>query len=128
MAATAAMGDDFEAANFYIRALSCAGISIAAYSLYVKAKFSKDKTYRAMCDLGENVSCTRVLASKYGTNFGLDLGSTLAFSNSFLGILFYVLQFVLSEISVFIFVGGLYFCIYSSLLSLYCKAFTTMSS
>jgi vitamin-K-epoxide reductase (warfarin-sensitive) len=90
--------DNFETANFYIRILASAGVLIAAYSLYVKARFAKDKTYRAMCDLSDNISCTRVMASKYGTNFGINIGSTLAFSNSFLGILFYLLQFALSKI------------------------------
>lgn len=49
----------------YIVNVSTVGILIALYSIYVKWRYTKDPTgYRALCDFNENMSCTRVLASK----------------------------------------------------------------
>jgi len=52
-------------ANFYIASLSVIGFLIAAYSYYVKWSYKRNPVkYRALCDLGENVSCSRVITSK----------------------------------------------------------------
>ncbi len=51
--------------NFYINSLSLIGVLIAAYSYYVKVSYYKNPTkYKALCDLNENISCTRVLISE----------------------------------------------------------------
>jgi hypothetical protein len=51
--------------NFYIIILSLIGILIALYSYYVKVSYYKNPTkYKAVCDLSESISCTRVLTSE----------------------------------------------------------------
>ena len=46
-------------------ALFCGfGILISVYSLYVEIRKHKDSRYRAACDFGENMSCSRVLISR----------------------------------------------------------------
>ena len=40
------------------------GILVSVYALYVETRKHRDKTYKAVCDLGENMSCSRVLTSR----------------------------------------------------------------
>lgn len=47
---------------------SVLGISVSLYALYIEVRKSKDKNYKAACDLSENMSCSRVLTSKYVVN------------------------------------------------------------
>jgi hypothetical protein len=55
-----------EDCNFYITTFGSLGLLVALYSIYVKKKFNENpKTYRALCDINGNMSCTRVLNSKY---------------------------------------------------------------
>jgi uncharacterized membrane protein len=89
---------------YYIRLYSLIGIIIAAYSYYVKIQIKKrPKTYKALCDINDSMSCSRVLTSEYGSGFGI-IGkifgekSFVNISNSLLGIAFYSLQFCLSKI------------------------------
>lgn len=42
----------------------CLGILVSAYALYVETRKHKDSKYKAACDLGENMSCSRVLTSR----------------------------------------------------------------
>lgn len=52
--------------NFYINVFSSIGLLIAIYSYYVKKRFLKDpKNYKAMCDLNDSISCSKVLTSRY---------------------------------------------------------------
>ena len=44
---------------------SVLGITVSLYALYIEIKKSKDKTYKAACDLNDSMSCSRVLTSKY---------------------------------------------------------------
>jgi uncharacterized membrane protein len=44
--------------------LGLAGFSAALYSYYVKVQHQKNPKYKALCDLGPNASCTRVLTSE----------------------------------------------------------------
>ena len=47
------------------RAALCAvGLALAGYALHVERAHERDPTYRASCDLGPSVSCTRVFASR----------------------------------------------------------------
>ena len=39
------------------------GILVSVYALYVETRKHRDHTYKAACDLGENMSCSRVLTS-----------------------------------------------------------------
>ena len=41
------------------------GILVSVYALYIEVMKAKDKNYKAACDLGENMSCSRVLTSRY---------------------------------------------------------------
>jgi len=44
--------------------LGLAGLGASAYSVYVKNQHAKNPKYKALCDLGPNASCTRVLTSQ----------------------------------------------------------------
>lgn len=56
---------ELEEINGYIRLASVLGLVVALYSYYVKIKFfNSGGKYRALCDFNENMSCTRVLASR----------------------------------------------------------------
>ncbi|KAF1552180.1 Vitamin K epoxide reductase complex subunit 1-like protein 1, partial [Eudyptes schlegeli] len=48
------------------RAVLClAGAALSLYALHVERAHARDPSYRAACDLGPAVSCTRVFASRY---------------------------------------------------------------
>ncbi|XP_060884224.1 vitamin K epoxide reductase complex subunit 1 [Labrus mixtus] len=73
------------------------GLCLSVYALHVELSKERDPDYRAMCDLGESVSCSKVFASRWGRGFGLvqfffDKDSLLNQPNSVLGIIFYTLQ------------------------------------
>ncbi|CAG07588.1 unnamed protein product [Tetraodon nigroviridis] len=76
------------------------GLGLSVYALHVELSREKNPDYRAMCDLGESVSCSRVFSSRWGRGFGLlqyfvDKENPLNQPNSVLGIIFYSLQMVL---------------------------------
>ncbi|XP_028913552.1 vitamin K epoxide reductase complex subunit 1 [Ornithorhynchus anatinus] len=80
--------------------LCAAGLALSAYALHVEAARARDGHYRAFCDLGRAVSCSRVFSSRWGRGFGLVemvLGpdSSLNQPNSVFGLLFYSLQLLL---------------------------------
>ncbi|KAM4524376.1 vitamin K epoxide reductase complex subunit 1 [Odontesthes bonariensis] len=73
------------------------GLVLSVYALHVELSRERDPDYRAMCDLGESVSCSKVFISRWGRGFGLvqffvAKDSLLNQPNSVLGILFYTLQ------------------------------------
>uniref|UniRef100_A0A1A8D7Z4 vitamin-K-epoxide reductase (warfarin-sensitive) n=1 Tax=Nothobranchius kadleci TaxID=1051664 RepID=A0A1A8D7Z4_NOTKA len=73
------------------------GLCLSVYALHVEISRERDPDYRAMCDLGESVSCSKVFTSRWGRGFGLvqffvDKDSPLNQPNSLLGIIFYTLQ------------------------------------
>ncbi|KAL6095101.1 uncharacterized protein ACO6RY_16368 [Pungitius sinensis] len=73
------------------------GLFLSAYALHVELSRERDPDYRAMCDLGESVSCSKVFTSRWGRGFGLvqffvAKDSLLNQPNSVLGLLFYTLQ------------------------------------
>ncbi|XP_007948458.1 vitamin K epoxide reductase complex subunit 1 [Orycteropus afer afer] len=81
-------------------ALCLAGLVLSLYALHVKAAHARDKDYRALCDVGTSISCSRVFSSRWGRGFGLVepvLGpdSVLNQSNSIFGCIFYTLQLLL---------------------------------
>jgi len=81
--------------------LCLAGIGLSVYAVHVKTKATKDENYVALCDINEQMSCSRVLTSKYSTGFGL-VGTLLGEDhianqfNSIYGIAFYSLMLLLS--------------------------------
>ncbi|XP_031555145.1 vitamin K epoxide reductase complex subunit 1-like [Actinia tenebrosa] len=93
---------------------SVLGISVSLYALYIEVRKSKDKNYKAACDLSESMSCSRVLTSKYSKGFGmveLLLGKEhfLNLPNCILGIVFYSLQLLLGMIHSSLAVNLLFF-------------------
>ncbi|KAF1373931.1 hypothetical protein PFLUV_G00244040 [Perca fluviatilis] len=73
------------------------GLFLSVYALHVELSRERNPDYRAMCDLGENVSCSKVFTSRWGRGFGLvqffvAKDSLLNQPNSVLGIIFYTLQ------------------------------------
>uniref|UniRef100_A0A7N9CEQ2 Serine protease 53 n=1 Tax=Macaca fascicularis TaxID=9541 RepID=A0A7N9CEQ2_MACFA len=82
-------------------ALCLAGLVLSLYALHVKAARARDRDYRALCDVGTAISCSRVFSSRWGRGFGLVehvLGpdSILNQSNSIFGCIFYTLQLLLA--------------------------------
>ncbi|XP_041276934.1 vitamin K epoxide reductase complex subunit 1-like [Onychostruthus taczanowskii] len=78
-------------------ALCVAGAALSVYALHVEHQAARDPSYRAACDLGPSVSCTRVFSSRWGRGLGLVepvLGgdSALNVPNGAIGLLFYLLQ------------------------------------
>lgn len=48
------------------RIFLCAlGLLLSVYALHVELSRERDPEYRAMCDLGESVSCSKVFSSRY---------------------------------------------------------------
>lgn len=73
------------------------GFVLSIYALHVELSRERNPEYRAMCDLGESVSCSKVFTSRWGRGFGLvqffvSKDSPLNQPNSVLGIIFYTLQ------------------------------------
>ncbi|XP_065591741.1 vitamin K epoxide reductase complex subunit 1, partial [Cyrtonyx montezumae] len=76
------------------------GLALAGYALHVERAHERDPTYRASCDLGPSVSCTRVFASRWGRGLGLleafvGRDSAANVPNSVIGIVFYTVQALL---------------------------------
>lgn len=42
------------------------GLALSVYALHVELSRERNPDYRAMCDLGESVSCSKVFSSRYG--------------------------------------------------------------
>ncbi|XP_030740267.1 vitamin K epoxide reductase complex subunit 1 isoform X2 [Echinops telfairi] len=45
-------------------ALCLAGLVVSVYALHVKAARARDPHYRALCDVGTAISCSRVFSSR----------------------------------------------------------------
>ncbi|XP_048848175.1 vitamin K epoxide reductase complex subunit 1 [Brienomyrus brachyistius] len=78
------------------------GMLLSVYALHVELSRERDPGYRAMCDLGASVSCSKVFTSRWGRGFGLvqlvlSKESILNQPNSILGIIFYTLQLALGQ-------------------------------
>ncbi|NXC52401.1 VKOR1 reductase, partial [Aleadryas rufinucha] len=82
--------------------LCAAGAALSLYALHVEREAARDPSYRAACDLGPAVSCTRVFSSRWGRGLGLVepvLGKDSAVNvpNGAIGLLFYLLQGLLGN-------------------------------
>ncbi|GAU89647.1 hypothetical protein RvY_02175 [Ramazzottius varieornatus] len=77
-------------------AVSVLGLIISAYALYVEKRLHDDDTYKPLCDINEELRCSKALSSKYGYGFGF-LGNALGpnhilnLPNTVYGIIFYIL-------------------------------------
>ncbi|XP_078063522.1 vitamin K epoxide reductase complex subunit 1-like protein 1 isoform X1 [Mustelus asterias] len=84
------------------RWLACGlGLALSLYAFHVESSKERDATYRAMCDISESVSCSKVFTSRWGRGFGLLGGifghdSVLNQPNGVYGVIFYLLQVLLS--------------------------------
>nr|UVZ36630.1 Vitamin K epoxide reductase complex subunit 1 [Rattus tiomanicus] len=81
-------------------ALCLAGLALSLYALHVKAARARNEDYRALCDVGTAISCSRVFSSRWGRAFGpvahvLGADSILNQSNSIFGCMFYTKQLLL---------------------------------
>ncbi|CAF1442372.1 unnamed protein product [Rotaria sp. Silwood1] len=79
--------------------LGLTGLGLSIYAYYVKQQLKKNPKYKALCDLGPNISCTKAFSSKYGTGFGLSSSlfgenSIMNASNVNFGIGFYIFQII----------------------------------
>ena len=70
---------------FYIALI---GLILTLYSIYVKKKLEKVKNYRPICDINENISCTKAFKSKYY--------SILLIPNTYYGLAYYLSVMLLS--------------------------------
>nr|UVZ36617.1 Vitamin K epoxide reductase complex subunit 1 [Rattus tiomanicus] len=81
-------------------ALCLAGLALSLYALHVKAARARNEDYRALCDVGTAISCSRVFSSRWGRGFGpveheFGAYSIINQSNSIFGRMFYTLQLLL---------------------------------
>jgi vitamin-K-epoxide reductase (warfarin-sensitive) len=72
----------------FIILLSLAGMVVSIYAYMVEMNISKNPDYKPLCDLSDTISCSRAISSKYGKFVGI--------SNSFIGMAFYAILFVLA--------------------------------
>lgn len=47
-------------------AIACMiGTGLSLYSYYVESKLAEDSSYEAMCDISEQISCSKVFSSEW---------------------------------------------------------------
>lgn len=90
--------------NTYVFGLiSFIAIFVVLYVLYVEHRLKTAKpedNYKAVCDINDRISCSKVLSSKYAKGFGIfNQDSIFNVSNAAYGILFYALILTLLIIS-----------------------------
>ncbi|MBW2985390.1 hypothetical protein KY313_01930 [Candidatus Woesearchaeota archaeon] len=88
---------------FGIYIVSIIGFLLSIYAFSVEKKSEKSKSYKPLCDISKKISCTKAFASKYGRLAGV--------SNSFAGIFFYIIVFLLA------FLGQLNYVFYLAIIS-----------
>ncbi|XP_034940837.1 vitamin K epoxide reductase complex subunit 1-like protein 1 [Chelonus insularis] len=78
--------------------VSCiVGLFLSYYAYIVETSKEQDPDYEAMCDISENISCTKVFMSEYGKGFGvISQNSIFYMPNSIYGLGFYGVIFFLS--------------------------------
>ncbi len=67
--------------------LSAIGLVICLYGFYIEQQLKINQAYKAACDLSEIASCTKTFLSPWGKIMGV--------SNIRIGILFYIVMFIL---------------------------------
>ncbi|XP_065780778.1 vitamin K epoxide reductase complex subunit 1 isoform X2 [Muntiacus reevesi] len=58
------MGPTWRSPGWVRLALCLAGLVLSLYALHVKAARARDRDYRALCDVGTAISCSRVFSSR----------------------------------------------------------------
>ncbi|XP_031240492.1 vitamin K epoxide reductase complex subunit 1 isoform X2 [Mastomys coucha] len=58
------MGTTWRSPGLVRLALCLAGLALSLYALHVKAARARDEDYRALCDVGTAISCSRVFSSR----------------------------------------------------------------
>ncbi|XP_026311204.1 vitamin K epoxide reductase complex subunit 1 isoform X2 [Piliocolobus tephrosceles] len=58
------MGSTWGSPGWVRLALCLAGLVLSLYALHVKAARARDRDYRALCDVGTAISCSRVFSSR----------------------------------------------------------------
>lgn len=76
--------------------LSLFGVWVSFYTQHVKSQTEKNTDYRAFCDIGSVISCTKVFRSEFGNGFGL-LPDGVKMSNGECGVIFYSVLTLLSK-------------------------------
>ena len=74
-----------------LQIISAIGFSVSIYALHVERKSTKQKNYKAICDISKNASCTKAFSSPQGKALGV--------SNASVGIIFYLTIFALAIIN-----------------------------
>ena len=90
--------------NTYVFSLiNFAAIFLVLYVFYVEHRLKTAKpesNYKAVCDINDRISCSRVLNSKYAKGFGIfEQDSVFNVSNAVYGISFYALILILLVVS-----------------------------
>ncbi|RDD41557.1 Vitamin K epoxide reductase complex subunit 1 [Trichoplax sp. H2] len=85
-----------------VAVMSLVGLALSVYALHVETTKESNKNYKAFCDFGASISCSKVFTSKYGKGFGLiapifGQHSSLNQPNSIYGIIFYCIQICLGK-------------------------------
>lgn len=80
---------------------SVLGVLLSIYAYHVETSIHSDPTFKALCDISEKMSCSKVFSSRYGTGFGLlehivGKESVLNQPNSVYGVIFYVIMMALA--------------------------------
>ena len=86
-----------------IQILSVIGFVLSVYAFIVEKKKEKNSKYKALCDINDKISCTKVFSSKYG--------KMAILPNSFYGMIFYLVIFLLA------FFGNINYIFYLSVIS-----------
>ncbi|XP_069427019.1 vitamin K epoxide reductase complex subunit 1 isoform X2 [Ovis canadensis] len=58
------MGTTWRSPGWVRLALCLVGLVLSLYALHVKAARARDRDYRALCDVGTAISCSRVFSSR----------------------------------------------------------------
>ncbi|CAG9786689.1 unnamed protein product [Diatraea saccharalis] len=73
------------------------GVIVSTYALYVEMAAESKPGYKALCDISEYASCSRVLTSEYSKGFGIiPKESALEVPNCIYGTLFYCFMIFLA--------------------------------
>ncbi|MBR9699950.1 vitamin K epoxide reductase family protein [Candidatus Woesearchaeota archaeon] len=88
--------------------LALIGLILSLYSLYVERRYAK-KPFRPICDISENISCTKAFSSKYGKHFNIP--------NPIYGIAFYSSLFLFQEYLLYLTALGVAISLYLAYIS-----------
>ncbi|MEX0940692.1 MAG: vitamin K epoxide reductase family protein [Candidatus Babeliales bacterium] len=95
----------------YILILAAIGFFISLYAYFIEKKIQHEPLYKPTCDISDKISCSKPILSKYGKLF--------YFSNSFIGMIFYIFIFIAAYLgySTTVFYGSLVSVIISLILA-----------